>query len=216
MPAKDPELKQKQEELAQETQPKPQSKADGQCIKKAAGRNPHSLCRRIHAPPFVTCSKYVNKARLQDMGDEHFTCCLLHQDKQLHIAEQELTIKESAATASKDGRHEPATMTVRMVVMRDQKTGENVSILTNNWTKPAWDIAFYMCQRWGKSENFFKEALSWFNLDYHPDYDLKEMEEQPLVDNPDIVLIKKGIKALAGDVKELQKEIDLSRYKLLH
>ncbi len=99
--------------------------------------------------------------------------------------------------------------------MRDQKTGENVSILTNNWTKPAWDIAFYMCQRWGKSENFFKEALAWFNLDYHPGYDLKELEEQPLVDNPDVALVKKGIKALAGDVKELQKEIDLSRYKLL-
>ncbi|WP_291321889.1 putative transposase [Desulfonatronospira sp.] len=164
---------------------------------------------------FVTWSKYVSKDKLQDMADELFTCCLLHKDKQLLIAEQTRTIKESAATAKKDGRDEPATMTLRMVIMRDQKTGENVSILTNNWTRPAWDIAFYMCQRWGKSENFFKEALAWFNLDYHPGYDLKELEEQPLVDNPDVALVKKGIKALAGDVKELQKEIDLSRYKLL-
>ncbi|MDZ7759779.1 MAG: hypothetical protein U5L00_05935 [Desulfovermiculus sp.] len=66
----------------------------------------------------------------------------------------------------------------------------------------------------GKSENFFKESLAWFNLDYHPGYDLKELEEQPLVDNPDIALIRKGIKALKNDIKELQKEIDLRKYKL--
>jgi transposase len=163
---------------------------------------------------FVTWSKYVSDEKLQDIKDELFTCCLVHEDKQLSIAEQTRTISESATTASKDGRDELATMTVRMVVMRDQKTGDNVAIFTNNWTKPAYDIAFYMCQRWGKSENFFKESLAWFNLDYHPGYDLKELKEQPLVDNPDIALVKKGIKALEGDVKELQIQIDLARYKL--
>jgi hypothetical protein len=31
-----------------------------------------------------------------------------------------------------------------------------------------------------------------FNLNYHPGYDIKELENQPLIDNPDIALIKKG------------------------
>jgi predicted transcriptional regulator with HTH domain len=62
--------------------------------------------------------------------------------------------------------------------------------------------------------NFFKESLAWFNLDYHPGYDIKELEEQPLVDNPDIALVRKGIKALKNDIKELQKEIDLCHHKL--
>ncbi|MDZ7760138.1 MAG: hypothetical protein U5L00_07780 [Desulfovermiculus sp.] len=34
------------------------------------------------------------------------------------------------------------------------------------------------------------------------------------MDNPDIALIRKGIKALKNDIKELQKEIDLRKYKL--
>ncbi|KXB09346.1 hypothetical protein AKJ60_00405 [candidate division MSBL1 archaeon SCGC-AAA385M11] len=105
-------------------------------------------------------------------------------------------------------------MTVRVIVMRDKKSGKHLGIYSNNWTKPAYEIAFYMCQRWGSSENFFKETLSWFNLDYHPGYDIKELEEQPLVDNPDIALIKKGIKALKNDVKELEKDINSSKYKL--
>ncbi len=163
---------------------------------------------------FVTWAKHVSGDKLHDIKEELFSCCLIHQGKQLSIAEQTRTISESVTSARKDGRNEPATMTVRMVVIRDQRTGDSVAIFTNNWTKPASDIAFYMCQRWGKSENFFKESLAWFNLDYHPGYDLKELEEQPLVDNPDVDLVKKGLKALAGDVKELQVQIDLARYKL--
>jgi transposase len=164
---------------------------------------------------FVTWAKYVGDEKLQDIKEEEFSCCLVHQGKQLCIAEQSRTINESATSARKDGRDEPATMTVRMVIMRNQRTGDSVAVFTNNWTKPAYDIAFYMCQRWGKSENFFKESLAWFNLDYHPGYDLKELEEQPLVDNPDVALVKKGLKALEGDVKELQVQIDLARYKLI-
>ena len=163
---------------------------------------------------FVTWSKYVSDEKLQDIADTEFGCCLIHEDKHLHITEQVRTVSESITTTRKEGRDEPATMTLRMVVMRDKRTGRNSAIFTNNWTKPAYDIAFYMCQRWGKSENFFKECLAWFNLDYHPGYDLKVLEEQPLVDNPDVALVKKGIKALEGDVKELEIQIVDSRYKL--
>ena len=64
-----------------------------------------------------------------------------------------------------------------------------------------------MLQRWGKSENVFKELMSRFNLNYHPGYDIKELEKQPLVDNPDIVLTKQAIQALKKEAVRLDKEI---------
>ena len=46
------------------------------------------------------------------------------------------------------------------------------------------------------SENFFKETMSCYNFDYHPGYDIKELEEQPLADNPEVKIIKKTIKGI--------------------
>jgi len=52
-----------------------------------------------------------------------------------------------------------------------------------------------------------------FNLNYHPGYDIKELENQPLVDNPDIALIKKAIRILHKEIEELEKEILLTEAK---
>lgn len=165
---------------------------------------------------FVTWAKYIPEAGLAELDEERdFSSCLLIEGKQLLIAEQVRTVRESIQTARKDGRNEGACMELRLVVMRDKITGKHMGIYTNNRAKPAHDIAYYMCQRWGKSENFFKETLSWFNLDYHPGYDIKELEEQPLVDNPDIALIRKAIKGLKSDIENLHKEIIIIRYKLI-
>jgi len=165
---------------------------------------------------FVTWAKYVQEAKFAALSEEKdFTACLLLEGKQLLVTEEIRTVSESIQTARNDGRNEAASMELRLVVMRDKKTGRHIGIYTNNRSKPAHEIAFYMCQRWGKSENFFKETLAWFNLDYHPGYDIKELEQQPLVDNPDIALIRKGVKGLKKDIDELQTEIDLTRYKLI-
>jgi hypothetical protein len=164
---------------------------------------------------FVTWAKYFQGVKFADLNEEKdFTACLLIEGKQLLVTEEIRTVRESIQTARKDGRDKPASMELRLIVMRDKKTGKHVGIYTNNRTKPAHDIAWYMCQRWGKSENFFKETLAWFNLDYHPGYDIKELEQQPLVDNPDIPLIRKGIRGLKGDIDNLQTQIDLTRYNL--
>lgn len=86
-------------------------------------------------------------------------------------------------------------------------------VCTNNTAKPLYDIACYMLNRWGDSENIFKEMMARFNLNYHPGYDIKELENQPLVDNPDIALIKKAIRILQKEVEELEKEILLIQVK---
>jgi len=38
--------------------------------------------------------------------------------------------------------------------------------------------------------------MSCYNFDYHPGYDIKELEEQPLADNPEVKIIKKTIKGI--------------------
>ena len=78
-------------------------------------------------------------------------------------------------------------MNLRMVVIQEKSTGKRIAIYTNNRTKEKEELAIYMLNRWGKSENIFKEMMKRFNLNYHPGYDIKELEKQPLVDNPDVV-----------------------------
>jgi hypothetical protein len=95
----------------------------------------------------------------------------------------------------------------KLSILKDADTGKRLGIFTNNVTKPLYDIAWYMLQRWGKSENVFKELMARFNLNYHPGYDIKELEKQPLVDNPDIVLTKQAIQALKKETVRLDKEI---------
>jgi hypothetical protein len=71
-----------------------------------------------------------------------------------------------------------------------------------------------MLQRWGKSENVYKEFMDIFNLNYHPGYDIKELEKQPLVANPDISLTKKAIKILSQEAEGLEHEILKIKAKL--
>ena len=99
-------------------------------------------------------------------------------------------------------------------IVEDVKTGKRVGIFTNNTSKPLYDIAYYMLQRWGDSENFFKEMMARFNLNYHPGYDIKELKHQPLIENPDILLIKKAVRNLKKEIVDLQREILIAQGKL--
>lgn len=139
---------------------------------------------------FVTWAKYVSDRSLANIPDSAFTAGLQFKNHKYLIAEQIKTVKESFQTAQKDGRSQPATIELRMVVLEKLKTGKRIAIYTNNKDKPLSDIAYYMLNRWGDSENVFKELMARFNLNYHPGYDIKELENQPLVDNPDIALIR--------------------------
>jgi hypothetical protein len=110
-------------------------------------------------------------------------------------------------TAKKDGRSEPASIELRTVVLKNVDTGKRIAIYTNNRSKPLHDIALYMLNRWGKSENIFKELMARFNLNYHPGYDLKELENQPLIDNPDLPLIKQAVRQLKKEIAGCEHDI---------
>jgi len=163
---------------------------------------------------FVSWSKYIADKVLEEIPEEAFTVGIGFAGGRYLVAEQRHTAKESLQTAKKEGRSIPACMELRLVVLQDLSTGKRLGIYTNNTTRPAYDIGFYMLHRWGDSENFYKEMMARFNLDYHPGYDIRELENQPLVENPDIALTRKAIQLLGKEVKEQEQEILLIEAKL--
>lgn len=144
---------------------------------------------------FITWAKYLDSAQLQDI---EYTCCVRFNEKRYLVGEKTKVIKEALSTAEKEGRTECAQIEVRVVVFKEIDKGKPIAIYTSNTKKPAGDIAFFMLNRWGDSENLFKELMAKFNFDYHPGYDIKELEQQPMVDNPEVKIIKTTM----GNIKE--------------
>ncbi len=178
------------------------------------GYGVHFFKQLDHKADFVTWSKHLAKATLLSIPDTSFKVGLCSGDKKFLIAEERRTISESIQTAKKDERKTADSMELRLIILKNTATGKRMGVLTNNTTKPASDIAYYMLQRWGQSENFFKETMAGFYLNYHPGYDINELEKQPLVENPDIALTKKAIQGLKKEIEESKTEAAFIELKL--
>jgi transposase len=152
---------------------------------------------------FVTWAKYLSDKQLDRISDECFKHGLPFNDNKYLVAEQIRDVSESIQTARKEGRDRPITIPLRLVVMENIDTGQRMGIYTNNKDKCASDVAYYMLNRWGDSENLYKELMSKFNLNYHPGYDIDELDNQPFVDNPDMALIKEAIHILQQEIDQL-------------
>ena len=156
---------------------------------------------------FVTWAKHLSEKSLTEIPDDRFNVGIYSGDNHFLVTEEMRTVTESAQTAKREGRTTQTKMELRLVILKDADTGKRMGVFTNNNTKALYDIAWYMLQRWGKSENVFKELMANFNLNYHPGYDIKELEKQPDVDNPDITLIKQAVNTLKKEAVTLVKEI---------
>ena len=156
---------------------------------------------------FITWAKYLGDKALSRFDDSFFTVCLMHNGKKYRAGATSRIVSESEQTAKREGRSKAASMQLRLVVLENIETKKRVGIYTNNEAKPVHSIAQYMLSRWGDSENVFKKMMARFNLNYHPGYDIKELENQPLVENPDIPIVKKAIRALKKEVEELERDI---------
>jgi len=150
------------------------------------GYGVHFFSRLIKNADFIIWAKYLKKEELKGL---EYTSCLRFKDSKYLIAERKKTIKESVI--------------VRMVVFKEINGGPAVAIYTSDHKKPAGDIAYFMLSRWGESENFFKEIMSIYNFNYHPGYDIKELDKQPYVDNPQVKTIKRTIKGIKQKIGQL-------------
>ncbi len=152
---------------------------------------------------FVTWAKYMTDKQLARVNDDDFKECLSLNNKRYLVAEQLQDVSESLQTAKNNGRDKPSKIQLRLVIIENIDTNKRIGIYTNNNNKPASSIAYYMLNRWGDSENVYKELMAKFNLNYHPGYDIDELENQPLVDNPDIAMIRQAIRMLEKDTEYL-------------
>ena len=125
---------------------------------------------------FVTWAKYITESSLAAIPMEAFTQGLKVNGSKYLVAEERRTVRESVSTARKESRELPTEMALRLVVFEDQTSGARIGIFTNNNSRPAGEIAYYMLQRWGKSEKLYKELMSRFYLNYHPGYDIEILE----------------------------------------
>jgi len=155
---------------------------------------------------FVTWAKYITDKQLNAIDDDSFIHCIASGKKRYLVSDQQRTVSESIQTAKKDGRTKPIQLKLRLVVLQNIKTGKRIGIYTNNNIKSVGDIAYYMLSRWGDSENLYKELMAKFNINYHPGYDIDELQDQPFVDNPDIKLMKEAIKILKHEIEKLTEQ----------
>ena len=162
----------------------------------------------IEKADFVTWAKYLSDLYLNKIDAKHFSHGIAVGDKKYLMADVQYTAKESIQTAKKESRMKPIQLQLRLVVLEDIDTNKRMGILASNNVKTAGDIAYYMLNRWGDSENLYKKLMANFNLNYHPGYDIEALAEQPLVDNPDIAAIKEAIKILTKELATTQHDID--------
>ena len=63
-----------------------------------------------------------------------------------------------------------------------------------------------MCRRWGE-ENLIKELMLKHGINYTPGYVTEDMDEQPLVDNPEVKELKNKRDGLKSDLHKFKVEL---------
>ncbi|MHC4140010.1 MAG: putative transposase, partial [Planctomycetota bacterium] len=142
---------------------------------------------------FISWAKYSDKW-VNDIAEDKF-------DKSVEVkyeiqGSKEIKYFQTKRTMSKYG-------VIRAIVIQSGRIKKRSVIYTNAKDNEidAEKIIELLCRRWGE-ENLIKELLLKHLINYSPGYVFEELEEQPMVDNPEIKQLKKE---KAGKATELHK-----------
>jgi hypothetical protein len=142
---------------------------------------------------FISWAKYSDKW-VNDIVEDRF-------DKSVEVkyeiqGSKEIKYFQTKRTMSKYGA-------IRAVVIQSGRIKKRSVIYTNAKDNEIGSekIIELLCRRWGE-ENLIKELLLKHLINYSPGYVFEELEEQPMVDNPEIKKLKKQ---KAGKATELHK-----------
>jgi hypothetical protein len=152
---------------------------------------------------FVSWAKYAEKW-VNDLAAEQFHQ-VVRVEYQIRESE-EMRYLETTRSMSKYGK-------IRAVVIQSGQDQKRAAIYTNATVEEiaGTRIVELMCHRWGE-ENAIKELLHKHLINYTPGYVIEELEEQPLVTNPQVAELKKQ---RAGLVSELNRfKIELAEHVL--
>ena len=147
---------------------------------------------------FISWAKYSDKW-VNDLAEEQFNR-VAQVTYEIRKAEA-IPYLETTRTMSKYGK-------IRAVVIQNGRDKKRAAIYTNGAAEElgAERIVQLICRRWGE-ENAIKELLHKHLINYTPGYVLEELEEQPLVDNPEVRELKKQRAGLVSELNRLKIEL---------
>jgi transposase len=147
---------------------------------------------------FISWAKYSDKW-VNDLAEEQFKE-VAQVTYEIRKAEA-IPYLETTRTMSKYGK-------IRAVVIQNGRDKKRAAIYTNGAAEEigAERIVPLICRRLGE-ENAIKDLLHKHLINYTPGYVLEELEEQPLVDNPELRELKKQRAGLVGELNRLKIEL---------
>jgi len=147
---------------------------------------------------FISWAKYSDKW-VKDLAEEQFNR-VAQVTYEIRKAEA-IPYLETTRTMSKYGK-------IRAVVIQSGRDKKRAAIYTHGAAEEIGpeQIVQPICRRWGE-ENAIKELLHKHLINYTPGYVLEELEEQPLVDNPELRELKKQRAGLASELSRLKIEL---------
>jgi transposase len=145
---------------------------------------------------FITWAKYADKW-VNDFKEEEFKDKVTVRYK--IQKEDEIKYFETEREMSKYGK-------IRAIVIESGRNKQRSAIYTNDTENPAERIVQLICRRWGQ-ENCIKTLKLRHLIDYHPGYVSEELEEQPLVDNPELEELRQRRAGLTSQLHGLQLKL---------
>ena len=147
---------------------------------------------------FVSWAKYSDKW-VNDLAEEQFNR-VAEVTYEIRKAEA-IPYLETTRTMNKYGK-------IRAVVIESGRDKKRAAIYTNGTAEElgAERIVQLICRRWGE-ENAIKELLHKHLINYTPGYVREELEEQPLVENPELRERKKQRAGLVSELNRLKIEL---------
>ena len=147
---------------------------------------------------FISWAKYADKW-VNELAEERFSqvARVIHQIQK----PEEIRYLETERSMSKYGK-------IRTIVIQSGENKQRSAIYTNGAHEEigAERIVQLICGRWGE-ENAIKELLHKHLINYTPGYVMEDLEEQPLVTNPEITQLKQKRAGLVSELNRLKVEL---------
>lgn len=142
---------------------------------------------------FITWAKYSDRW-VNDFGEEKFEKKI---EVRYEIAEKEdIWYFEIEREMNKYGK-------IRAIVIESGDNKKRSVIYSNDLETDAGKIIELICRRWGQ-ENLIKTLKLRHLMDYHPGYVSEELEEQPMVKNPEWTQLKQERANLLSQLHKLE------------
>jgi len=145
---------------------------------------------------FITWAKYADKW-VNDFKEEEFTSKAAVKYKIQDSDEIKYIVTERQM--NKYGK-------IRTIVIESGRKNQRSAIYTNDWESSPERIIQLICRRWGQ-ENCIKTLKLRHLIDYHPGYVSEELEEQPLVDNPELEELRQRRAKLTNQLHVLELKL---------